>query len=305
MALADGLRAGDQPHRSIVLEPNVDIFRRVAAGRLDVTGKTQAAEEPAGFAVAAASGEAWQIGALDRFVERFRERAAVHRVAQSVGHRRARHVEPAQRRAIETTLSRGRIDQAFDHIDRFGESGTSGDADRRGVAHHRADAQFDGGNIVDATLQMRILKRLQRTGAAAHIGADVRDTVGSQAQKPALGVQRQRCVREMIAGLMIGDEHLAPAGDPFHRTATAAGGPRKQGVLGVGEVLGAEPATDVGCDEAQTFGGHIQHARDGVAIAVQALAGDMRDILFCNRIVVADDATRLHRIGDDPVVMQS
>ena len=76
-------------------------------------------------------------------------------------------------------------------------------------------------------------------------------------------------------------------------------------MLGIGEVLGAKAAADVGCDEAQTFGGHIQHARDGIAVAVQALAGDMRDILFRDRIVDADDAARFHRIGDDPMVMQS
>ena len=160
-------------------------------------------------------------------------------------------------------------------------------------------------NIVDTTLQMRILKGLQRTGAAAHICADVGDTIDAQTEKPAVGIQRQRCARQMIARLMIADEHLAPAGDPFHRPAASFRRPWDQRLLGIGEILGAEAAADIGCDEAQSLGRHVQHARDGVAIAVQALAGDVRDVLPGGRVVDADDAARLHRIGHDPMVVQS
>ena len=280
MALADGLRAGDQQHLAIVLEPNIDIFRRIAAGRLDVTGKTQSAETAASFTVVAAGGETGQIGGLQRLLERFGEGAAVHRVTQSIRHRRMRHISPAQCRAIETTLSRRRINQPLDHIYRLRESWASRHADRRGVGQNGTDSQADMGNVVDATLQMRILEGLQRSGTTAHICAYIGDAIDTQAKKPPVGIQRQRSVSEMVARLMIADKNFCPAGDPFHRPATAFGSPGNQCLLGVGEVFGSEATTDVRRDEAQPFRRHIQYPRDGVAIAVQALAGDMSDELL-------------------------
>jgi len=39
VSLTDGLRSGDQSDGAVFVKPNVDIFRRIAAGGFDVAGK--------------------------------------------------------------------------------------------------------------------------------------------------------------------------------------------------------------------------------------------------------------------------
>ena len=202
-------------------------------------------------------------------------------------------------------MARGGVDQAFDDVDRLGETGPARHTDRRRVGQNGADAQSDVGNIVDAALQMRILKDLQAAGAAAHVSADIRDTVGTQPEKLSVRIERQRRLGQMIACLVIAEENFASAGDPFHRPAASFRCPWDQRLLGIREVFGAEPTADIRRDEAQSIGWHVQNASDRVAIAVQALAGDVSDELFRCGIVDADDAARFHRIGNDTMVMQA
>ena len=53
VTLPDGLGAGDQRHRTVGLEADVDILGRRATGSLDVIGKAEAAQQAAGLALAA------------------------------------------------------------------------------------------------------------------------------------------------------------------------------------------------------------------------------------------------------------
>jgi len=124
-----------------------------------------------------------------------------------------------------------------------------------GIGQHGADAQADGGDRVDATLQMGILEGLQRTRAAAHVSADIRDAVDMQTEEASGRVERQRCVREMIPRLMIADEYFGAAGDPLHRPAATFRGPGDQRLLGIGEVFGAEAAADIGAMKRNRSGG--------------------------------------------------
>ena len=75
-------------------------------------------------------------------------------------------------------------------------------------------------------------------------------------------------------------------------------------MLGVGEILGAEPAADIGRDEPHIGGRHAERARRRVAVAVDVLAGDMQRVAALRRIIRADRAARLHRIGDDAMVVE-
>ena len=141
VALADGLRAGDQRHAAVDLEADIDVFVRRAAGALDVVGEAEAAQHAARLAVGAPRGEAGDIGPRQRAIERRREIAAVHREAERVGHRHRRRghkVAAAQVGAVEAALPRRRVDQPLDDVDRFGKAGTAGDADRRGIGQHRS-----------------------------------------------------------------------------------------------------------------------------------------------------------------------
>ena len=67
--LADGLRAGDQRNRAVWFEPDIDIFGRQAAGRLDVAGQPNAPAPPLRFAVTPAPRKIGQVGMRDRGIE--------------------------------------------------------------------------------------------------------------------------------------------------------------------------------------------------------------------------------------------
>ena len=87
VALADMLRAGDQRHRAVGLEADVDILVRRAAGALDVIGEAQAAQLALGLALPAPLGEAFQVGTDQRLIEGLGKGAAVDLEAEAVGHR--------------------------------------------------------------------------------------------------------------------------------------------------------------------------------------------------------------------------
>ena len=140
------------------------------------------------------------------------------------------------------------IDQPLDDVDRLGKARPAGDADRRGVGQHRRNLQIYRRNAVDRSRQMDILEGLHPTGAD-HIGADIGDAADSQPEKASLRVERQCGLRQMVARLMVGEKHLATGGDPLDRPANPPSRPERQYVLGIDEVLGPKPATDIGRDE--------------------------------------------------------
>ena len=78
VALADMLRAGDQRHRAVALEADLDILLRRSAGALDVIRKAEAAQQSARLAVGTPRGEASDVGCVQRTIEGLREIAAVH-----------------------------------------------------------------------------------------------------------------------------------------------------------------------------------------------------------------------------------
>ena len=62
VALADGLRAGDQRYRAVGFEADIDVLVRRTAGALDVVGEAEAAQQSARLAVGAPRREAGNIG---------------------------------------------------------------------------------------------------------------------------------------------------------------------------------------------------------------------------------------------------
>ena len=75
-------------------------------------------------------------------------------------------------------------------------------------------------------------------------------------------------------------------------------------MLGIGEVLGAEAAADIGRDEAHIRGRDAERAGDVVAVDVDVLAGDVQRVAAARRIELADGAARLHRVHDDAMVVE-
>ena len=75
-------------------------------------------------------------------------------------------------------------------------------------------------------------------------------------------------------------------------------------MLGIGEVLGAEAAADVGRDEAHVLRLDAQRARHMVAVDVDVLARGVERVAAARRVELPDAAAWLHRVGDDAMVVE-
>ncbi len=307
MALSDGLGAGDQGHGAVRLEADVDILVRRAAGRLDVIGKAETAQQPPRRALRPPRGKAGDVGPGERAIKGFRESAAVDLVAEGVGHRHRRgrdHVLTPQLGAVKAALPGRPVDQPLDDVDRLGKAGAAGHADRRGVGEQAGDLEHHRRDAVHRARQMRILEGLYPAGAD-QIGPDIGHAGDAQGQKAAICGERQSRLGIVVARLVVGEEHLAAAGDPFDWTPDPPRRPQDQHVLRIDEILGAETAADIGGDKPHRRRRDAQRAGGVVAGDVDALTGNMGGVAALTRIPQTDHAARLDRVGDDAVVVEA
>ena len=241
---------------------------------LMVIGQAEAAQRSTPFARPPTPRKAYDIGASQRAVEGLREGAAVNSVAQGVGHRHRRgrdHVYTPQLSAVEAALPGRLIDQPLDDVDRLGKARPAGDADWCGVGQHGRDLQIDRRDAIDCARQMNILEGLHAAGAD-HICARVGNALDAQGEKAALRVERQCSLGHMVARLVVGEKNLAAGSDPLDRPADAPRRPEYQHMLGIDEILGAEPAADIGSDKPHRRRGHAEPAGRVVTGRMNALA---------------------------------
>ena len=102
-----------------------------------------------------------------------------------------------------------------------------------------------------------------------------------------------------------GDEILAMAGNPLHRTAEAAGGPQNQHVFRIEAVLDPEPTADIRAGDLDPFRRNPEHGvGQWLANAMHTLAGQQQVENLCRGIVIADGGTVFKRGDDQPIVDQ-
>ncbi len=150
---------------------------------------------------------------------------------------------------------------------------------------------------------MNVLERLHPAGAD-QVGPDIGSALDFERQKPTPCIERQGRVGDVVARLMVGKQDLATGGDPFDRAPDPLCRPRDQHVLGIDEVLGAKAAADIGGDKPHRPRRHPERARRVIAGIVDALRRDVGGVATALRVPQPDDAARLHRVGDDPVVVE-
>jgi len=272
-----------------------------------VIGEAQPPQTAARLALLASRGKPVAVGAGQRQIEGLRKPAAIDCKTEQVGHRHRLgrdHVEPPELCAIEAALAGRGVDKPLEDIDRLTEARSARDAGRRGVGEHGRDLEADGGKGVNGALEMNILVGLQAAGHIGHVGADIGDACHAQRQEFAGRVERQGGAGLLVTGVMLGEKAFAAGRDPLHRPTDAPGGPQDQHMLGVNEVLGAKAAADVGRDEPHLRRRRSERLGGVVAIAMDVLAGDMQRVAPARRVVEPDAAARLHRIGDDAVIVE-
>ena len=108
----------------------------------------------------------------------------------------------------------------------------------------------------------------------------------------------------MIAAMRVGEEAFGAFRRPFDRpSADALRGPYADDLLGIDEDLRAEAAADIGRDDAQfVLRRQAMEGRDHEARHMRVLARRVERIMVAAGIPRADGGSRLHRIGDEPVV---
>ena len=168
-----------------------------------------------------------------------------------VGHRRRRHeIDAADGVGAHAELARRRIDEALEQVGGLRPPGAAIGADRHRVGAHALDVHVDRADRVEPGDE---IGRARRDEAAERreIGAEIGEDRDAQAEEAALLVERKLGARDVVAALIVGDEALGAVLLPLHRPLELAARPDHQRLLGIDEGLHAEPAADIGRDQAQ------------------------------------------------------
>ncbi len=301
--LALGDRARQQGHRAAAVEADFGRFEAAGRGALDRVRDADAAQFAAPARFGAALLEPGEIGEAERHVEALLELAAIVGEGQArfERHRLGRdHVAPAQFDRVDAELGGGEVDHPLDDIGRLGAAVAA-------IGPHRVGVRIDGGHVgidrrraVDAGQGSEIGDK--SVGAGLRVGADGRDRAHAQAEKMALGIERQLGLGDVVAGLRVAEKGLGARARPFDRPPRQLGGEQYQRDLVVDRRLHAKAAADVAGDDAHLALRHLEDlARQFRAVAVGALQGRVDRVMVGRGVVVADAAARLHRGRSHPV----
>ena len=130
----------------------------------------------------------------------------------------------------------------------IGGLGTAGAAigiDRHRVGEDALHLEQHGRERVDGGVHLGAGERRDERRVVRQIGAEIGHCGYAQAEKLAVGRQRQLRRRDMVAALCVARECLVALGDPLHRTPDLLGRPDDERLLGIEEDLHAEPAADI------------------------------------------------------------
>ena len=176
MALAVVERAGDQPHRAVVLEHDLAEFDAGRRGDFEIGADRDAAQLAALAALLLAFGEIGVIGDLERLVEHALEIAAVIGDAGGGRERHLRRLDEialAQRQPVDAHLVGGAIDQPLHEVVGLGASGAAIGAHQRGVGQHGLDVDGHQRRAIDAGEVLADVERQRARRDAGDVGAEI------------------------------------------------------------------------------------------------------------------------------------
>ncbi len=278
----------------------------VDAGPFEKRRHAAPAQAAAATRIGGARVEILPAGERGRLVEHQLELPAVvglvHRVAvrHLLG---ANHVAPAKLDRIDAGLARRRVHQALDDVDRLRPTGAAIGAGRRGIRQHRADADVDRPDVVNAGRHPRADHQLDDDAGRRPAGADVGQRIDAQREDPAVAVQRELRLAADVAAVRRGQEFLDALGAPFERHPVFARAPGKHDVFRIDAGLHAEAAADIADQHPHLVGRNAEHdLAQVVAQPGRRLAADAQRDPLGRRVVAREHRARLDRTGDDALI---
>ena len=268
MALAVIERAGDQPHRTVILEHDLAEFDAGRCGDFEIGADRDAAQLAALAAFLLALGEIGVIGDLERLVEDALEIAAVIGDAGGGRERHLRRLDEialAQRQPVDAHLVGGAIDQPLHVIIGLGPSGAAIGAHQRGVGQHGLDVDGHQRRAIDAGDVLADVERERDRRDAGDVGAEIAVARDLDREELAFGVERQLAVDLLRAAVAVGQKAGRALVGPFHRTAQRLRRMQDADIFGIVDVLHAERAADIGGQQVDLLVRHLQDSWRGSA----------------------------------------
>ena len=133
----------------------------------------------------------------------------------------------AQVDAIDVQFTCSNLDNIFDQVAGFGPTRATVGRRRVGIRQHRVDRYVRGGNVVDAREGHDLAERRQELAIGADIGTQIGQHVQSHAEELAVHAQRQFDVADIIARMLVGEDHFRALARPLDRSSELARRPQR------------------------------------------------------------------------------
>ena len=168
---------------------------------------------------------------------------------RAVGHlRRRNQVAAPHLGAVELELARHAVEQALHHEHALRMAGAAHRRHRHLVGEREPDVHAVGRQLV---AERHVLGGVVRqVDTARRVGAVIVYQRAADAEQARLVIDRHFDIPVLVALLRRGDEMLEAVLDPFHRPLQQYGRQAGDDILRVEDQLRAEPAADVGRDDA-------------------------------------------------------
>ena len=218
-----------------------------------------------------------------------------------VRHLRIRNdIAPAQLDRIDVQLVRRGLHRALDQIARLRTAGAAIGRGRAGIGQHRVDRHVRGRDVVHADHCADLAERRQQLTVGRDVGADAGQHVQPQPDDLRTRIERQFDRADIVAPVLVREDHLGAFAPPLHRTFDLARRPQRQPVFDILPALGTEAAAHVVAHHAHAALRHLEHhVGEHVAHAVRVVHVGVQRVAIFRRIEGADRAARLHVLRMD------
>ena len=302
VALPAAHRSDDQIDITIVGDGNLGTLARNAARHFDVVGDTAPAAKTARSQFRFTGFKAVPITFVQRRIHRRCVVAAVIGDTDTVGKWHVvalNKIAAAEVDFIEAMLFCSKIDQTFDHIDRFRPTGASVNGGRGRVCEDRVPFVVNGRDIV-SPLHHR--QAFSQRPEVHRVSAEVERVLAPQCQEFSVRVERQFRVRVQVPRLIIAEETFRPIGRPFHGPVDFASRPGHEREFGREGIARPEIAAHIAEDGTALL--FLDTKGDGKAFAGlyrTPAGGGAQCIEILVFVVFPDDGPWFHRTSRYPV----